>query len=254
MIWDKSSIIREETGEKMEDIQVLIADDEKEIRDLLKKYLQREMYKVDVAANGEEALRLFDQNKYNLIILDLMMPKIDGIEVCRTLRNKTNIPILMLTAKDEEVDKVLGLSIGADDYITKPFSMNEVIARIKAHMRRFLILGSDGSSANKETLIRFKNLTIDVKKYTMMKAGEEVSLTAKEFELLKFFASHPEQVFTKTQIFRQVWGSEYVEDDNTVMVHIRKLRKKIEDDPSDPKLIQTVWGIGYKFVGEKDEV
>lgn len=237
----------------MQDIQVLIADDEKEIRDLLQKYLQREMYKVDVAANGEEVIRLFDQKKYNLIILDLMMPKIDGIEVCRTLRNKTNIPILMLSAKDEEVDKVLGLSIGADDYITKPFSINEVIARVKAHMRRFLILGTNGSSAYEETMIKFKNLTIDVKKYTIMKAGEEVSLTAKEFELLKFFASHPEQVFTKTQIFRQVWGSEFVEDDNTVMVHIRKLRKKIEDDPSDPKFIQTVWGIGYKFVGEKDE-
>ncbi|ERI11609.1 putative transcriptional regulatory protein ResD [Aneurinibacillus aneurinilyticus ATCC 12856] len=236
----------------MKEIRVLIADDEKEIRDLLEKYLERELYKVDVAVNGEEALTLFDQNKYNLIILDLMMPKIDGIEVCRRLRNKTNVPILMLTAKDHEIDKILGLSIGADDYITKPFSINEVVARVKALMRRFLILGSDGNSYEK-TLIKFKGITIDLKKYTVIIAGEEVSLTAKEFELLKFFASHPEQVFTKTQLFRNVWGSEYVEDDNTVMVHIRKLRKKIEDDPSDPKLIQTVWGIGYKFVGEKDE-
>ncbi|CEH31477.1 PhoP family transcriptional regulator [Aneurinibacillus migulanus] len=236
----------------MEDIRVLIADDEKEIRDLLKKYLERELYKVDVAVNGEEALTLFDKNKYNLIILDLMMPKIDGIEVCRRLRNKTNVPILMLTAKDHEVDKILGLSIGADDYITKPFSINEVVARVKALMRRFLILGSDGNSHEK-TLIKFKGITIDLKKYTVTISGEEVSLTAKEFELLKFFASHPEQVFTKTQLFRNVWGSEYLEDDNTVMVHIRKLRKKIEDDPSDPKFIQTVWGIGYKFVGEKDE-
>lgn len=236
----------------MKEIRVLIADDEKEIRDLLKKYLERELYKVDVAVNGEEALTLFDQNKYNLIILDLMMPKIDGIEVCRRLRNKTNVPILMLTAKDHEIDKILGLSIGADDYITKPFSINEVVARVKALMRRFLILGSDGNSYEK-TLIKFKGITIDLKKYTVIIAGEEVSLTAKEFELLKFFASHPEQVFTKTQLFRNVWGSEYVEDDNTVMVHIRKLRKKIEDDPSDPKFIQTVWGIGYKFVGEKDE-
>lgn len=236
----------------MEDIRVLIADDEKEIRDLLKKYLERELYKVDVAVNGEEALTLFDKNKYNLIILDLMMPKIDGIEVCRRLRNKTNVPILMLTAKDHEVDKILGLSIGADDYITKPFSINEVVARVKALMRRFLILGSDGNSHEK-TLIQFRGITIDLKKYTVIIAGEEVSLTAKEFELLKFFASHPEQVFTKTQLFRNVWGSEYLEDDNTVMVHIRKLRKKIEDDPSDPKFIQTVWGIGYKFVGEKDE-
>ncbi|MCY9513477.1 response regulator transcription factor [Paenibacillus apiarius] len=239
----------------MEDIRVLIADDEKEIRDLLKTYLERELYQVDVAVNGEEALRLFDNNKYNLILLDLMMPKIDGIEVCRRLRHKTNIPILMLTAKDQEIDKILGLGIGADDYMTKPFSINELIARIKAHLRRFLVLGSEGSigSVDEESIIRYKGLTIDLKKYTATKAGEEIGLTAKEFELLKFFASHPDQVFTKTQIFRQVWDSAYLEDDNTVMVHIRKLRKKIEDDPSDPKWIQTVWGIGYKFAGEKDE-
>ncbi|UFJ40337.1 response regulator transcription factor [Brevibacillus humidisoli] len=234
----------------MEEIHVLIADDEKEIRDLVKKYLEQEKYQVDVAADGEEALRLFDQNKHNLILLDLMMPKIDGIEVCRRLRNKTNIPILMLTAKDQEVDKIVGLSIGADDYITKPFSIHELVARIKAHMRRFMVLGSDRST--QEAPITYGSITMDVKKYKVSKAGEEVFLTAKEFELLKFLASHPEQVFTKTQIFRNVWGTQYLEDDNTVMVHIRKLRKKIEDDPSNPKLIQTVWGIGYKFVGGSD--
>lgn len=236
----------------MEDIRVLIADDEKEIRDLLKKYLERELYTVDIAINGEEALRLFEQNKYNLIILDLMMPKVDGIEVCRRLRNKTNIPILMLTAKDQEVDKVLGLGIGADDYITKPFSINEVVARVKALMRRFLILGSNASTQEK-TILTFKGLTIDVKKYTVNVDGQDIPLTGKELELLKFFASNPEQVFTKTQLFRNVWDSNYIEDDNTVMVHIRKLRKKIEIDPSNPKFIQTVWGIGYKFVGEKVE-
>ena len=236
----------------MEDIRILIADDEKEIRNLLKKYLERELYKVDVAVNGEEALRLFDKNQYNLLILDLMMPKVDGIEVCRRLRNKTNIPILMLTAKDQAVDKVLGLGIGADDYITKPFSINEVIARVKSLMRRFLILGSDGESLEK-TSIKYKDLTIDLKKYIIVIGGEEVPLTAKEFELLKFLAAHNEQVFTKTQLFRNVWESDYIEDDNTVMVHIRKLRKKIEVDPSNPQFIQTVWGIGYKFVGEQDE-
>ncbi|MGG0241050.1 response regulator transcription factor [Bacillus rhizoplanae] len=236
----------------MEDIRVLIADDEKEIRDLLKKYLERELYTVDIAINGEEALRLFEQNKYNLIILDLMMPKVDGIEVCRRLRDKTNIPILMLTAKDQEVDKILGLSIGADDYITKPFSINEVVARVKALMRRFLILGSNANTQEK-TILTFKGLTIDLKKYTVNVDGKEISLTGKELELLKFFTSNPEQVFTKTQLFRNVWDSNYIEDDNTVMVHIRKLRKKIEANPSDPKFIQTVWGIGYKFVGEKDE-
>ncbi|MEY8351619.1 response regulator transcription factor [Bacillus cereus] len=236
----------------MEDIRVLIADDEKEIRDLLKKYLERELYIVDIAVDGEKALHLFEQNKYNLIILDLMMPKVDGIEVCRRLRNKTNIPILMLTAKDQEVDKILGLSIGADDYITKPFSVNEVIARIKALMRRFLVLGSNASTQEK-TLLTFKGLTIDVNKYTVNVNDADISLTGKELELLKFFASNPEQVFTKTQLFRNVWNSNYIEDDNTVMVHIRKLRKKIETDPSNPKFIQTVWGIGYKFVGEKIE-
>lgn len=236
----------------MEEIRVLIADDEREIRDLLKKYMERELYKVDVAVDGEEALHLFDKNSYNIVILDLMMPRVDGIEVCRRLRNKTNVPILMLTAKDHEVEKILGLSIGADDYITKPFSINEVVARVKALMRRFLILGS-GGSAQEKTRITFKGISIDLKKYTVNIAGEEITLTAKEFELLKFFVSHPEQVFTKTQLFRNVWDSNYIEDDNTVMVHIRKLRKKIEADPSNPQFIQTVWGIGYKFTGEKDE-
>lgn len=138
--------MKNEAGEKMDNIRVLIADDEKEIGDLLKKYLERELYTVDLAINGEEALFLFDQNKYNLIILDLMMPRVDGIEVCRRLRNKTNVPIIMLTAKDQEIDKILGLSIGADDYITKPFSINEVVARVKSHLRRYLILGSDGDA------------------------------------------------------------------------------------------------------------
>ncbi|MFD2445349.1 response regulator transcription factor [Bacillus sp. CGMCC 1.16607] len=236
----------------MDKISVLIADDDKEIRDLVKRYLERELYIVDIAVNGEEALRLFNENKYNLIILDLMMPKVDGIEVCRRLREKTNIPILMLTAKDHEIDKIIGLSIGADDYITKPFSINEVVARVKALMRRYMILGSDGIS-NEKTIIKYKGLSIDLKKYTVLVRGEEISLTAKELELLKFFASQPEQVFTKTQLFRNVWDSQYIEDDNTVMVHIRKLRKKIEVDPSNPQFIQTVWGIGYKFSGEKDE-
>lgn len=239
----------------MEDIRVLIADDEKEIRDLLKKYLERECYKVDVAVDGEEALLLFEQNKYNLIILDLMMPKVDGIEVCRRLRNKTNIPIIMLTAKDQEIDKILGLTIGADDYITKPFSIHEVVARVKALMRRFLILGSDGSnnSSNDQNIIQFKGLTMDLNKYIVIRDGAEIPLTAKELQLLKFFVTNPGQVFTKTQLFRNVWDSNYLEDDNTVMVHIRKLRMKIEVDPSHPQFIQTLWGIGYKFVGEKNE-
>ncbi|MED2037838.1 response regulator transcription factor [Bacillus wiedmannii] len=236
----------------MKDIRILIADDDKEIRNLLKIYLERELYMVDTAVNGEEALQLFNQNNYNLVILDLMMPKVDGIEVCRKLRDKTNVPILMLTAKDHEIDKILGLSIGADDYITKPFSIHEVVARVKALMRRFLILGSN-TTAQEKTILAFKGLTIDLNTYTVHTNKEEISLTGKELELLKFFTSNPGQVFTKTQLFRNVWDDNYIEDDNTVMVHIRKLRKKIEINPSNPKFIQTVWGIGYKFVGEKLE-
>ncbi|MGG0125352.1 response regulator transcription factor [Bacillus paranthracis] len=236
----------------MKDIRILIADDDKEIRNLLKIYLERELYMVDTAINGDEALQLFNQNNYNLVILDLMMPKVDGIEVCRKLRDKTNVPILMLTAKDHEVDKILGLSIGADDYITKPFSIHEVVARVKALMRRFLVLGSNINIQEKTTLT-FKGLTINLNTYTVHTNKEEISLTGKELELLKFFTSNPGQVFTKTQLFRNVWDDNYIEDDNTVMVHIRKLRKKIENDPSNPKFIQTVWGIGYKFVGEKLE-
>ena len=236
----------------MKDIRILIADDDKEIRNLLKIYLERELYIVDTAINGDEALQLFNQNNYNLVILDLMMPKVDGIEVCRKLRDKTNVPILMLTAKDHEVDKILGLSIGADDYITKPFSIHEVIARVKALLRRFLVLGSDANIQEKTTLT-FKGLLIDLNTYTVHTNKEEINLTGKELELLKFFTSNPGQVFTKTQLFRNVWDDNYIEDDNTVMVHIRKLRKKIEVDPSNPKFIQTVWGIGYKFVGEQLE-
>lgn len=236
----------------MKDIRILIADDDKEIRNLLKIYLERELYMVDTAINGDEALQLFNQNNYNLVILDLMMPKVDGIEVCRKLRDKKNVPILMLTAKDHEVDKILGLSIGADDYITKPFSIHEVIARVKALMRRFLVLGSDTNIQEKTTLT-FNGLLIHLNTYTVHTNKEEINLTGKELELLKFFTSNPGQVFTKTQLFRNVWDNNYIEDDNTVMVHIRKLRKKIEVDPSNPKFIQTVWGIGYKFVGEQLE-
>ncbi|PGA93983.1 response regulator transcription factor [Bacillus toyonensis] len=236
----------------MKDIRILIADDDKEIRNLLKIYLERELYMVDTAINGDEALQLFNRNNYNLVILDIMMPKVDGIEVCRKLRDKTNVPILMLTAKDHEVDKILGLSIGADDYITKPFSIHEVVARVKALMRRFLVLGSNNTVQEKTTLA-FKGLTINLNTYTVHTNKEEISLTGKELELLKFFTSNPGQVFTKTQLFRNVWDDNFIEDDNTVMVHIRKLRMKIEIDPSNPKFIQTIWGIGYKFVGEKLE-
>lgn len=233
----------------MDDIKILIADDEPEILKLLQRYIEKEGYSVDTASDGLEAISLFNQNEYHLVILDIMMPQIDGIEVCRRLRNDTNVPIIMLTAKDDEIDKVLGLRIGADDYMTKPFGMNELMARVNAHLRRYLVL-SGGSNLTNKKILEFNNLKIDLKSYMVYRGKELLNLTAKEFELLKFFASHPKQVFTKAQIFKYVWGDEYIEDDNTVMVHIRRLRKKIEVNPEKPQFIQTVWGIGYKFVGE----
>ncbi|WP_270171187.1 response regulator transcription factor [Paenibacillus sp. SYP-B4298] len=236
----------------MEPCRILVADDDREIRELLAMYLRKERYEVDTAANGDEAIRLFGQARYNLVVLDIMMPGIDGIEVCRRLREHTNVPIMMLTAKDQEIDKVLGLTIGADDYMTKPFGIHELLARIKAQIRRFHVLGS-GTAAKQEAELRYKGLIIDRKHHNVIRDGHQVMLTAKEFELLYYFASHPMQVFTKIQLFRQVWDSDYLEDDNTVMVHIRKLRKKIERDPSSPQLIQTVWGIGYRFAGEKED-
>lgn len=233
----------------MTNASVLVADDEREILLLIKKYLEREGYFVVTAENGKETIEKFKNNKYDLLILDLMMPEIDGIEVCRRLRNETNIPIIMLTAKDSEIDKVLGLSIGADDYVTKPFSIHELVARVKAHLRRYDMLANDTLKDTEK--LEFSNLVIDFRRYEVYKGDELIQLTAKEFELLKFLASHPSRVFTKAQIFRQVWGDEYIEDDNNVMVHIRRLRKKIEDEPENPRFIRTVWGIGYKFVGDE---
>ncbi len=233
----------------MKNGRILIAEDDREILILLKKYLERDGYQVDAVSDGAEALGYFERNQYHLVLLDVMMPKIDGIEVCRRLRNQSNIPILMLTAKDGEVDMILGLGMGADDYITKPFRVNEVLARVKAQLRRYLVFRTKQEESQVKT---FGDLTIDSIAYGVKRRDESISLTAKEFQMLKFFSDHPNQVFTKAQIFRQVWGDEYLEDDNTVMVHIRRLRKKIEKIPEAPEYIQTVWGIGYKFVGDED--
>ncbi|WIF94164.1 response regulator transcription factor [Caminicella sporogenes] len=234
----------------MSDIKILLVDDSKEILLLLKENFEREGYKVDTASDGQIAIDLFNKNKYHLVILDISMPKIDGIEVCRKIRTESNIPIILLTAKNEEIDKVIGLKIGADDYVTKPFGMKELLARVDAQLRRYLIL-NDKLYENKNTkILVFGDLKIDFARYTVYKGDKEINLTAKEFELLKFFATNPNQVFTKEQIFKEVWHDDYLKDDNTVMVHIRRLRKKIEIDSKNPSYIQTVWGVGYKFTGK----
>ncbi|MTI60214.1 MAG: response regulator transcription factor [Firmicutes bacterium] len=233
----------------MKDIRILFADDEAEIRELLEKYLSREGYHVDTVSDGEGAVELFKKREYNLVILDIMLPGTDGIEVCKLIRDRANIPIIMLTAKDSEIDRILGLRIGADDYITKPFSMDELIARVKAQLRRFYVLGGDDSrnSSHGNGLLEFGSLSIDLDRYLVYKDGEEVKLTSTEFKILKILIADPGKVYTKKQIFNKVWGDDYLEADNNVMVHIRRLRKKIEEDPQNPQFIITVWGIGYRF-------
>ncbi|KYO66159.1 response regulator YycF [Thermovenabulum gondwanense] len=224
--------------------KILVVDDEKPIVDILKYNLSKEGYEVVAAFDGEEAVEIAFSEKPDLILLDIMLPKKDGFTVCKTLREKMTCPIIMLTAKGEEVDKVLGLELGADDYVTKPFSMRELLARIRANLRRISLNGDESS----KKVIRVQDLEIDLTSFLVRKKGEPVELTFREFELLKFLANQPGVVFTREKLLEEVWGYEYYGDVRTVDVTIRRLREKIEDDPSDPKYIITKRGIGYYFV------
>ena len=223
--------------------KILVVEDEKPIADILKFNLQKEGYKVEIAYDGEEALNKVSNYNPDLILLDVMLPKLDGFQVCRKVRETYTTPILMLTAKEEEVDKVLGLEMGADDYITKPFGMRELLARVKANLRRVNTPVED----RKNIVIISGSLTIDFNKYEVKKYGEVVELTSREFELLKFLAAQPEQVFTREQLLKEVWGYEYYGDIRTVDVTIRRLREKVEDHASNPKYILTKRGVGYYF-------
>ncbi|MFC5711792.1 response regulator transcription factor [Thalassorhabdus alkalitolerans] len=225
---------------------VLVVEDEVEIGDLVKDYLLSEGFEVLIATDGEEGIRLFHKSKPTLIVLDIMLPGLDGIEVLRMIRKESTAPVLMMTAKKSETDKIIGLGIGADDYITKPFSPRELVARIKAQLRRYKYYGDP--SEGRHTL-SFNELEIDEKGFTVMLAGEDVNLSAKEFQLLKFMATYPGQVFSKSQLYDQIWGYNHYGDLNTVTVYIRKIREKIEPDPAEPIYIKTVWGVGYKFDG-----
>lgn len=244
--------------------RILVVDDEAEIRNLLAKYLEREGFTVDLASGGRQALAFAASRTYDLAILDLMMSDIDGYEVCRKIRNSSELPILILSAKDDESDKVSALMIGADDYITKPFSANELVARVRAHLRRAharraseLDGKSNGPNARSpgpgegastgHDVVERCGIIVDIDRHSVIKNGKDIALTPKEFDLLVFLMKSPGQVFTKSRIFRSVWGDFAVEDDNTVMVHIRRLRTRIEDDPSSPVLVKTVHGIGYSF-------
>ncbi len=225
------------------DRKILVVDDEKPISDIIKFNLVKEGFEVDVAFDGEEALKKVYQFHPDLILLDLMLPKLDGFQVCRKIRESFNMPILMLTAKEEEVDKVLGLELGADDYITKPFGMRELIARVKANLRRIEVDKKQSVGSN----IVSGNLSIDLDKYEVVKGDSIIDLTLREFELLRFLATQENQVFTREQLLKDVWGYEYYGDIRTVDVTVRRLREKVEDDSSSPKYILTKRGVGYYF-------
>lgn len=220
-----------------------MVDDEKPIVDILKYNLTKEGYEVLAAYDGEEAIEVAFSQRPDLILLDVMLPKKDGFAVCKKLREKLICPIIMLTAKGEEVDKVLGLELGADDYVTKPFGMRELMARIKANLRRITL----SNPLEEQKLIKIKDLEIDLSSYQVKKNGNLVELTLREFELLKFLASQPGQVFSREKLLEEVWGYEYYGDIRTVDVTIRRLREKIEDDPSNPSYIKTKRGVGYYF-------
>ncbi|QXM06974.1 response regulator YycF [Crassaminicella indica] len=223
--------------------KILVVDDERTISEILKFNLEKEGYDVSVASDGEEAVQKTYQVEPDLILLDVMLPKMDGFQVCKKVRENFNMPILMLTAKEEEVDKVLGLELGADDYITKPFSMRELLARVKANIRRMEASGTN----EKSNILVSGDLNIDLNKYEVKKRGEVVELTLREFELLKYLATQENQVFTREKLLEEVWGYEYYGDIRTVDVTVRRLREKIEDHSSNPKYILTKRGVGYYF-------
>ena len=222
-------------------MKILIAEDDSKIAKLLIDYFHKEGWNPQHAADGQLALDLFQTSQFDVIILDIMLPKIDGIELCKTIRKKSDIPILMITAKDKELDKIEGLTIGADDYITKPFSIHEVIARVKVQLRR--IQRQD----KKEQLLKHKGIEIDVINYTVKINLSVTHLTHTEFDMLCYFMTHIGQIVTKQQLLKDVWHQDIILDENTVMVHIRRLRKKIESDPDEPEFIKTVWGLGYRL-------
>ncbi|NOU90110.1 response regulator [Paenibacillus sp. LMG 31460] len=234
---------------------VLVVDDETNIIDVCTVYLQREGYQVISAVSGDEAIRLWRLHNPHLIVLDLMMPGKNGWQVCEEIRNEQDVPIIMLTALGDEMDRLMGLTMGADDYLTKPFSPRELVLRAKAILRRQQrgqTEAVNGAGAVPPAhIMKFPGLELNVLHRSVRVNGKEIELTVKEFELLHLFAGHPEQVFSRNQLLSKVWDIDYYGDTTTVTVHIRRLREKIEPNPSQPRYIKTVWGIGYKFEGRE---
>jgi DNA-binding response OmpR family regulator len=221
---------------------VLVVDDEPTIRDVVVQYLRRDGYATLEAGDGDAARELLEREWPNLVVLDLMLPGTDGLALCRWIRNRSQLPVIMLTARGEEADRIVGLELGADDYVTKPFSPRELVARVRSVLRR-------GAAADDrpDARVRFGDIEIDASAREVRKRGNALKLTAREFELLWFFARHPRRVFSRDQLMSRVWGYEPAFDSGTVTVHVRRLREKIEDEPAEPRYLETVWGIGYRL-------
>ena len=225
--------------------KILIVEDELAIAELEKDYLELSGFEVEVSNDGTNGLVKALQNDYDLIILDLMLPGVDGFEICRQVRAEKNTPIIMVSAKKDDIDKIRGLGLGADDYMTKPFSPSELVARVKAHMARYERLV--GSAVEENRIIEIRGIKIDTTARRVWIRGEEKTFTTKEFDLLTFLASHPNRVYTKDELFSEIWDMESIGDIATVTVHIKKIREKIEFDTSKPQYIETIWGVGYRF-------
>ncbi len=225
--------------------KILIIEDEEAIADLEKDYLELSGFEVSICNTGDQGLQAALSEEFDLIVLDLMLPGMDGFEVCRKVREEKNIPIIMVSAKKEDIDKIRGLGMGADDYMTKPFSPSELVARVKAHMARYDRLV--GSSQKNNDIIEIRGIRIDKTARRVMVDGEEKAFTGKEFDLLTFLAEHPNHVYTKEELFREIWDMDSIGDIATVTVHIKKIREKIEYDSAKPQYIETIWGVGYRF-------
>lgn len=225
--------------------KILIIEDEEAIADLEKDYLEIDGFSVDIENAGDSGLAAALAEDYDLIILDLMLPGIDGFEVCKKIREEKDVPILMVSAKKDDIDKIRGLGLGADDYMTKPFSPSELVARVKAHMARYNRLV--GSHAKENDIVEIRGIRIDKTARRVFVDGEEKQFTTKEFDLLTFLAENPNHVFTKEELFREIWDMDSIGDIATVTVHIKKIREKIEFDTSKPQYIETIWGVGYRF-------
>ncbi len=226
--------------------RILIVEDEVSIADLEKDYLELSDFEVDICNTGDEGLKTALAGDYDLVVLDLMLPGMDGFEVCRNIREEKNIPILMVSAKKDDIDKIRGLGLGADDYMTKPFSPSELVARVKAHLARYERLVGVSSKPQND-IVEIRGIRIDKTARRVYVDGEEKAFTTKEFDLLTFLAENPNHVFTKEELFREIWDMESIGDIATVTVHIKKIREKVEKDTAKPQYIETIWGVGYRF-------